>query len=509
MSITKVTYSMISGSPVNVLDYGAVGDGVTDDSAAIQAAIDFASTTGAAVYAPAGTYFCGTSTISINAQIQFYGDGMRATVFEFSTGSGNAFAVSQTNGTVGVSLSNFTINGNLGGKTGLKLGTGNVADTTVDARFQHIRIFNMSVGLDASRAFSIQFDEIRCQACERPAILGSQVNAALFNECDFVSYDLPLQMTNCEGVQFNSCNISNNTGSSSTLSISNTMAIFINPYFENVSPVLAVVGRPGQGFGSIFIVEGGILKNTTSILYREEAIVDVQGLRVDGSGSELKISNVGGVNLASVDVSLQYLQTIARTLTSASPIFERNYRNFVGFGNAFGGGSLSYNLYPDYLEVNQSVAANGVSLGSVVVGEQYTLLLNVKRGTATSIDLRGANLASATTPLTLIGTSSTEFTKFVIPFIATETTLRLLFTDTIELKEVSVFEGVVGSEGFSQDTFVNTFRQWQFNAAPTVGTWRQGDVVWNTGATAGGSPGFVCTTAGTPGTWKAMANVAA
>lgn len=46
------------------------------------------------------------------------------------------------------------------------------------------------------------------------------------------------------------------------------------------------------------------------------------------------------------------------------------------------------------------------------------------------------------------------------------------------------------------------------SAAPTGGTWTQGDVVWNTGVAAGGSPGWVCTTGGTPGTWKAMANVA-
>ena len=45
-------------------------------------------------------------------------------------------------------------------------------------------------------------------------------------------------------------------------------------------------------------------------------------------------------------------------------------------------------------------------------------------------------------------------------------------------------------------------------AAPTTGTWKKGDIVFNTAVTAGGKVGWVCTTAGSPGTWKTFGIVA-
>jgi hypothetical protein len=52
MALTKVSYSLITGAPVNVFDFGAVGNGVADDTAAIQAAL----ATGNSIYFPKGTY---------------------------------------------------------------------------------------------------------------------------------------------------------------------------------------------------------------------------------------------------------------------------------------------------------------------------------------------------------------------------------------------------------------------------------------------------------------------
>lgn len=55
MSLTKVSFSMIGGAYVNVLDYGAAGDGVTDNTAAITAAVA-ALPNGGTVFFPPGTY---------------------------------------------------------------------------------------------------------------------------------------------------------------------------------------------------------------------------------------------------------------------------------------------------------------------------------------------------------------------------------------------------------------------------------------------------------------------
>jgi hypothetical protein len=114
MALTKVTYSMIQGAAINVLDYGADPTGVNDSSSAIQAAVNV----GKSVFIPSGTF-------KINSVVSLVADGQ--TVF----GNGNdsvlkigAITTSiSTSGFDNVSFRNFQID-ITDGDTGLTLAGG-------------------------------------------------------------------------------------------------------------------------------------------------------------------------------------------------------------------------------------------------------------------------------------------------------------------------------------------------------------------------------------------------
>lgn len=80
MSLTKVTNSMIEGSYVNVLDYGADSSGSTDSTSAFQNALD----TGLIVYVPDGSY--NTNALVFVAGNMLLGQSRQNTIIDY-TGS--------------------------------------------------------------------------------------------------------------------------------------------------------------------------------------------------------------------------------------------------------------------------------------------------------------------------------------------------------------------------------------------------------------------------------------
>lgn len=74
----------VTSGHVNVLDHGAVADGVTDSSTAFAAAFTAASSAGVAVYAPSGRYHFTTSGLSLpTGDVELFGDGPLSTVLTY------------------------------------------------------------------------------------------------------------------------------------------------------------------------------------------------------------------------------------------------------------------------------------------------------------------------------------------------------------------------------------------------------------------------------------------
>ena len=113
----------------NVQDFGAKADGITDDTAAIQRAIDAAATAGGGqVYMPTGTYIVSggeepsDGCLMLKSNVYLYGDGMGATTVKVADGTDTKITgvIRSAYGeeTHDFGVSNLTIDGNRDSTTG-------------------------------------------------------------------------------------------------------------------------------------------------------------------------------------------------------------------------------------------------------------------------------------------------------------------------------------------------------------------------------------------------------
>lgn len=136
---------------VSVKDFGAVGDGTTDDTAAIQAALDAHGN----VYVPAGTYKVGTLNLGTRGSpdqsgLVLLGAGPGETIFVAKTANTPIFRKRQVAGVVELStIGNFSLKAHSSGSTGPAFDCSGFRAVTF------IKIFGLSNG---SGAFASLFD---------------------------------------------------------------------------------------------------------------------------------------------------------------------------------------------------------------------------------------------------------------------------------------------------------------------------------------------------------------
>jgi hypothetical protein len=161
MALTKVSFSMIDGAYLNVMDFGATGDGTTDDTAAIQAAITYAEVSATppsaapgivGIYFPFGKYII-TSALAVTKSLSFVGEGHS----EYSTGARiiqnttatNHFTVTPIPAGCSVSWDNLTLTANGNGGSGGSC-------IYIDKGCNSVRIRDCTFGTPQSLAINLQ-----------------------------------------------------------------------------------------------------------------------------------------------------------------------------------------------------------------------------------------------------------------------------------------------------------------------------------------------------------------
>lgn len=237
MALTKAHNRMIENAPINVKDLGAVGDGVADDTAALQAALDRAETTPTPIYIPAGTYRL-TSGLVYNETaygkgLQLTGDGMYQSVLKMDANSQILFTIKHATGGGG---ENYTSHGRVA-NIGLQQFSGRTSVSGLRISncwyytFENIDASDFSgVGIETYAATPsgdtdiVALSLFKGLRCKGNTGSGFRVNAASasvglsqsrFEFCDFSANGADgVTLSNFDGVEFNKCIMTvNGTGS--------------------------------------------------------------------------------------------------------------------------------------------------------------------------------------------------------------------------------------------------------------------------------------------------------
>jgi hypothetical protein len=424
MSLTKVTYSMISGEAANVFDFGVKGDGITDDTAAIQVAINYcvANTNSGTSTSPAKGpitlifppgYYKISSPLNISGPISIvgqsnaeYSSGVRI----FQTTSNDLFFVkpSVTNPTF--SIKNVTLLSTIAG-------TGHLINfqPTGTTYFNSNRIINCCFSNPQQMALRLCGDDVKIDGCTFDVsgysgnciqlgsnATGDKLTNSLIINCDFFNIIVHCILAyNCQGIVVANNKISQPNSSTTTLAFFD--ALDSTPVFVDG---VAITGNNLYGCRRLFagnsvsniLFNSNVCFNSGIGALEDLDAITMQGISknicisgnvIEGTyGNKSVFNNQNGTNTVN---SLVLGNVFTNTGGAGPAILSGNMTGFIGNSNVF-------NNYSVKVSSNDYFALGYAPLGRIDLVYSATIATNASLGSVFTITVTDGSAFTISTP---------------------------------------------------------------------------------------------------------------
>lgn len=505
MSLTKVSYSMIQGAPINPLDYGVVGDGVADDTVALNAALSAASTLRLPLVINGGTYKT-TGPLNVSSNTTVVGASSPTILYTNQTCGFKLDTVSN------VSISGLVVDGQA--NTSYTVNTGNPFGIYINAG-SNVKIYDNEI----KRCYRIGVSVGQTAASNRVWIQDNYIHDIGYAADSIANYGNGVAVVYGSNIWVENNHIANIYG---------TGAINIEP------------NAGDDDCSNIYILNNRIETTTSGArgiqFYLAAAkITDFSNISIHGNvltgidSYAIHVNRAGNTKITNNFAQDNIIYTLNQNGTDV--LIDGNLCNQI-ISNGYGLNKITNNTVVDStVSVTDAAifAEDDATTGAMTIIANNTIKNPSKHGIKTqgqnfqitgnqfysigqdsagyAITADGATLYAMIDSNTLTQTTGT-CTAFV-SFVGTSFSETTYGTNMVLPSTVPLYD-------FFNSGNVKLFGVKTNGSAPDGGScpfganvaWSVGDTIYKSNPVSGGPPGFVCTTAGTPGTWKAMANLA-